>query len=89
MDRNKAKLIKASIYASKNLYYHLDDRHKLGEDGYRKDTDAAAWENKTKEFVKYKLDQLTKELSRHLKPPMCVSFSWTFHSPLADQWLLG
>ena len=47
MDRNKAKLIKASIYASKNLCYHLDERHKVAEDGYTKDTDTAAWEKKT------------------------------------------
>ena len=44
------------------------------EDGYTKDTDTEAWEARIKEFVEYKLDRLTKEVGRHLKPPMCVSF---------------
>jgi len=74
LDKNKAKLIKASIYASKNLCYHLDGRHKITEDGYSKTTDAVAWGNKIKEFVQYKLDTLKSELSRYLRDPMCVYF---------------
>ena len=71
-DKNEAKLIKATIYVSKNLCYHLDDRHKITEDGYSKTTDTVAWGNKIKEFVQYRLDMLTKELSRCLREPMCV-----------------
>lgn len=70
MDRTNAKLVKASIYASKNLYYHLDERHKKSEDGYSKATDTAAWANNIKTFAKYKLDLLTKEVSNHLRAPM-------------------
>ena len=81
MDKHKAKLIKASIYASKNLCYHLDGRHKLSEDGYTKATDTVAWGNKIKEFVEYRLDLLTRELGRHLRAPMYVQsciLSFTF-----------
>lgn len=72
LDKHKAKLIKASIYASKNLCYHLDGRHKLSEDGYTKATHTVAWANKIKEFSEHRLDLLTKELGRHLRAPMCV-----------------
>jgi len=73
-------LIKASIYASKNLCYHLDARHKRTEDGYTKSTDTVAWGNNIKEFAQYKLDRLTKELGLHLRAPMCVTFSWILPS---------
>ena len=72
LNKKRAKLIKASIYASRDLCYHLDGRHKLTEDGYRKATDTVAWRNKIKEFVEYKLESLTKEVGRYLRPPMCV-----------------
>ena len=72
LDKNNAKLIKASIYASKDLCYLLDDRHKRSEDGYSKATDTVAWADKIKNFVQYKLDPLTKGLSKHLRAPMCV-----------------
>ena len=75
LDKHKAKLVKASIYASKNLCYHLDGRHKLSEDGYTKATDTVAWGSKIKEFVEYRPDLLIKELSRYLRTPMCVGFS--------------
>ena len=42
MDKNRAKLIKASMYASTNLCYHIDGRHKPTEDGYRITTNTAA-----------------------------------------------
>ena len=80
-DKPKAKLIKASIYASKNLCYHFDGRHKLSEDRYTKATDTMAWASKIKEFVEYRLDPLTRELGRHLRAPMSVRFrilSFTF-----------
>ena len=77
-DRNRAKMIKACIYASRKLCYHLDTRHKRTEDGYAKSTDAVAWGNNIKEFASYKLDPLTKELGRHLRAPMCVGFSRVF-----------
>ncbi|KAF9790368.1 hypothetical protein BJ322DRAFT_1168850 [Thelephora terrestris] len=70
LDKNNAKLIKASIYASKNLCYHLDERHKRSEDEYSKATDIVAWADKIKTFVEYKLDPLTKELSKYLRAPM-------------------
>lgn len=73
--QGKAKLIKASIYASKNLCYHLDARHKLTQFGYSNPTDTVAWGNKIKEFVEYRLDLLTEEVGRYLKAPMCVSLS--------------
>jgi hypothetical protein len=76
LDKNRAKFIKACLYASKHLCYHLDDRHKFTEDGYKKATDTVAWGNRIKEFVEHKLDLLTKEVGRYLKPPMCVGFSW-------------
>ena len=60
--KTRAKFIKAGIYASKNLCYHLDERHILTEDGYRKATDTAAWETRIKGFVEYRLDLLTKEV---------------------------
>ena len=85
MTKTRAKLIKASIYASKNLCYHLDERHKLTEDRYTKATDTAAWENKIKGFVEHRLDLLTKEVGQYLKPPMCVGLYWIFRLPLADQ----
>jgi hypothetical protein len=65
-------LFKANIYASKNLCYHLDARHKRTEKEYAKATDTVAWGNKVKEFVGYKLDPLTKEVGRYLRAPMCV-----------------
>ena len=76
MDKNRAKLIKASIYASTNLCYHLDGRHKPTEDGYSKTTDTAAWEKKIKGFVEYKRSLLTNEAAKYLWSPMCVRFSW-------------
>lgn len=75
MDRNRAKYIKASIYASKKLCYHLDERHKATEDGYAKHTAVVAWRNKIKEFAEYKLTLLTKEVGRYLRAPMYVGFS--------------
>ena len=75
MDKNRAKLIKASIYASTNLCYHLDGRHKPTEDGYRKTTDTTAWEKKIKEFVEYKRSLLTKEVAKNLRAPMYVRSS--------------
>lgn len=75
MDRHRAKLIKTSIYASKNLCYHLDARHRLTEDRYSKTTDTIAWGNKIKEFVGYRLDLLTRELYQYLNAPMRVGFS--------------
>ena len=89
MDKNRAKLIKASMYASTNLCYHLDPRHKPTEDGYRKTTDTAAWEKKIKEFVEYKRSLLTKEVAKHLRAPMYVGSSWVLLSPLADQRCAG
>ena len=78
-------MIKASIYASKNLCYHLDDRHKRTEDGYSKATDTEAWGKKIKELTQYKRELLTKELNRYLKAPMCVDSLGSHHSPLADR----
>ena len=66
------------MYASKNLCYHLDGRHKPTEDGYSKATDTVAWGTKIKEFVKYKRSLLTSEVGRYLKAPMYVSFLWIF-----------
>ena len=88
MDKNRAKLIKASIYANKNLCYHLDNRHKRTEDGYSKPTDTMAWGSKIKEFVKYKRSLLANEAGKHLRAPMCVRlslFPLLKHSPLTGQ----
>ena len=75
-DKHRAKLIKASIYANRNLCYHLDGRHKLTEDGYSKAADTAAWGSKIKELVEYRVDLLTRELCQHLRDPVCVGSSW-------------
>ena len=77
-------MIKASIYASTNLCYHLDGRHKPTEDGYRKTTDTTAWEKKIKEFAEYKRSLLTNEVAKHLRAPMCVRSFWILLSPLID-----
>jgi len=79
MDKYKANLIKASTYANSNLRYHLDERHKLTEDGYSKTADTVARGSKIKEFVGYRLDSLTRELYRHLRP-LCASLE-SCHSP--------
>ena len=84
MDKNRAKLIKASMYASTNLCYHLDGRHKPTEDGYRITTNTAAWEWKIKEFVGYKRSLLTEEMAKHLRAPMCARSFWILLSPLTD-----
>ena len=76
VDKNRAKLIKAGLYASKNLCYHLDDRHKRTEDGYSKTTDTMAWGKKIKEFVQYKRSLLTKEVARYFRAPMYVGSFW-------------
>ena len=76
LDKNRAKLIKAGLYASKNLCYHLDERHKRAEDGYSRTTDTAAWGKKIKEFVEYKRSLLTKEVARYLRAPMFVGSFW-------------
>lgn len=81
LDKHHAKMIKTSIYASKNLCYHLDARHKRTEDGYSKTTDTVEWGKKIKEFVGYRRDLLTRELSQHLRPPMYVCFPRIPHSP--------
>ena len=76
MDKNRAKLIKESVYASKNLCYHLDERHKRANDGYSKTTDTVACAKKIKGFVGYKHSLLTNEVAQYLRAPMCVHFSW-------------
>jgi len=48
IDRHRARLIKASVYANKNLRYHLDKRYKLTEDGYSKATDTVTWEARSR-----------------------------------------
>ena len=75
LDRNDAKSVKASIYANRNLCYHLDERHKRFEDGYSKITDRMAWAHRVAAFVEYKLDPLTKEVSGHLMAPMCADLA--------------
>lgn len=88
LDKNNAKLIKASVYANKNLRYHLDERHKKSEDGYSKATDTMAWADKIKSFVGYKLDPLVREISKHLRAPMCAGFSSVSLLTLANRRLL-
>jgi hypothetical protein len=53
-------LVKASIYANKNLCYHLDERYKRSEYGYSMPTDTSAWANNIKTFVEYKLDRFIR-----------------------------
>ena len=75
LDKDMAKMIKAGIYASRNLCYHLDKRHDRTQDVYSIETDSAAWGNKIKEFVHHSLGLLTSELYRHVRAPLCVDFS--------------
>ena len=72
-------MIKTSIYSSKNLCYHLDERHKRSEDGYSKIIDTVAWADKIKKFVGHKLEPLTKEVSKHLRAPMYAGSNFTIH----------
>ena len=66
--------MKTSMYASKNLCYHLDKRHNRKEDGYTKATDTTAWGSKIKEFFQYKRELLTNGVGPYLRPPMYVGF---------------
>jgi len=75
--QGKANLIKASTYANSNLRYHLDERHKLTEDGYSKTADCGT--GKQDQGVRWVQARFADEPYRHLGAP-CVSLE-SCHSP--------